>query len=289
MLSADDAAYYRPSLRAACLWLLLAAIGKTAVLPLFEALHRLLGRLWPGISATGLALEAELFYKIVLVATPAWLYMRRDNATRHAARLIAPEGRALPLTVLAAVIAVPFAAALAPIQSVGVQGDHRSYRSLVILSGAGLTPDVDTLYKTAKTIPNELKFVNRVAYLLNRREVGGTLHSVRSRICREEADLLREADAIVTSEIMRPMADGKCHIAQCFAVLLPVGVGDKFSIAVRAVVTNDFMTAQSAVPGVDFPEDALANIVRRIEAAGLPVDMILYDVTGKPPATVEWE
>lgn len=112
MLSADDAAYYRPSLRAACLWLLLAAIGKTAVLPLFEALHRLLGRLWPGISATGLALEAELFYKIVLVATPAWLYMRRDNATRHAARLIAPEGRALPLTVLAAVIAVPFAAAL---------------------------------------------------------------------------------------------------------------------------------------------------------------------------------
>lgn len=184
---------------------------------------------------------------------------------------------------------VPFAAALAPIQSVGVQGDHRSYRSLVILSGTGLTPDFDTLYKTAKTIPNELNFVNRVAYLLNRREVGGTLHSVRSRICREEADLLREADAIVTSEIMRPMADGKCHIAQCFAVLLPVGVGDKFSIAVRAVVTNDFMTAQSAVPGVDFPEDALANIVRRIEAAGLPVDMILYDVTGKPPATVEWE
>ena len=112
MLSADDAAYYRPSLRAACLWLLLAAIGKTAVLPLFEALHRLLGRLWPGISATGLALEAELFYKIVLVATPAWLYMRRDNATRHAARLIAPEGRALPLTVLAAAIAVPFAAVL---------------------------------------------------------------------------------------------------------------------------------------------------------------------------------
>ena len=184
---------------------------------------------------------------------------------------------------------VPFHAALAPVQSVGVQGDHRSYRSLVILSGAGLTPDFDTLYQTAKTIPNELNFVNRVAYLLNRREVSGTLHSVRSRICREEADLLREADAIVTSEIMRPMADGKCHIAQCFAVLLPVGVGDRFSIAVRAVVTNDFMTAQSAVPGVDFPADALANIVRRIEAAGLPVDMILYDVTGKPPATVEWE
>ena len=112
MLSSDDAACYRPSLRAACLWLLLATIGKTAALPLFEALHMLLGQVWPGISAAGLALNAELFYKIVLVAMPAWLYMRRDNATRHAARLIAPEGRALPLAVLAAVIAVPFAAAL---------------------------------------------------------------------------------------------------------------------------------------------------------------------------------
>ncbi len=112
MLSADDAAYYRPSLRAACVWLLAATIGKTAVLPLFEALHALLARVWPGLSAAGLALDAELFYKIVLVATPAWLYMRRDNATRHAARLIAPERHTLPLTVLAAAIAVPFAAAL---------------------------------------------------------------------------------------------------------------------------------------------------------------------------------
>lgn len=183
----------------------------------------------------------------------------------------------------------PFSAAVAPVQSVGVQGDHRSYRSLVILSGAGATPDLDALFETAKAIPNALHFVNRVAYLLNRREVGGTLHSVHSRICRGEADLLREADAIVTSEIMRPMADGKCRIAQCFAVLLPVGVGDRFSIAVRAVVTNDFMTAQSAVPGIDFPSDALDNILRRVEAAALPIDMILYDVTGKPPATVEWE
>lgn len=112
MLSADDAAYYRPSLRAACVWLLAATIGKTVVLPLFEALHALLAWIWPGLSAAGLALDAELFYKIVLVATPAWLYMRRDNATRHAARLIATERRTLPLTVLAVVIAVPFAAAL---------------------------------------------------------------------------------------------------------------------------------------------------------------------------------
>ena len=49
------------------------------------------------------------------------------------------------------------------------------------------------------------------------------------------------------------------------------------------------MTASSAVPGVDFPSDALANIVRRLEESDLPLDLVLYDVTGKPPATVEWE
>lgn len=183
-----------------------------------------------------------------------------------------------------------YTATVAPVQSVGVQGDHRSYRSLAILAGHGLNTNWDELFELAKSIPNNLNFINRTAYLLNRDEVGGELKSVRSRVCHEEADLLREADSIVTDEILRPMTPGgKCRIAQCFAVLLPVSDKGKFSIAVRAVVTNDFMTAQSAVPGVDFPADALSHIVRRIEAALPDVDMILYDVTGKPPATVEWE
>ena len=112
MLSADDAASYRPSLRAASAWLLLAALGKTAVLPLFEGLFALLQGIFPAISAFGVALNAELFYKIVLVAMPAWLYMRRENATRHATRLIAPEKGSLSFVALAALIAVPFAAAL---------------------------------------------------------------------------------------------------------------------------------------------------------------------------------
>ena len=60
---------------------------------------------------------------------------------------------------------------------------------------------------------------------------------------------------------------------------------------IRAVVTSDFMTAQSAIPGVDFPKDALANILSRIASNSVAekIDMIFYDVTGKPPATVEWE
>lgn len=184
-------------------------------------------------------------------------------------------------------------AVIAPVQSVGVQGDHRSYRSLVILYGAGLDADWDATRELARILPNELNFVNRVGYLIDRREPGGEMVSVHSRICHETAELLREVDAIVTDEIMRPLPDGKPNrVAQGFAVLVPVStVPGKYSIAIRAVVTTDFMTAQSAVPGVDFPADALANIVRRVRASGVSeqVDMMFYDVTGKPPATVEWE
>lgn len=186
----------------------------------------------------------------------------------------------------------PMEARVAPVQSVGVQGDHRSYRSLVILAGEGLGADFAKVADFARTIPNGLDFVNRTAYLLNRKEIGAPLQSVHCRITHETAELLREADAIVTEELLRPV-DGKPNrIAQCFAVLVPVSTdGKKYSIAVRAVVTSDFMTAAAARPGVDFPADALENIVRRLSESSIAprLDMIFYDVTGKPPATVEWE
>lgn len=182
---------------------------------------------------------------------------------------------------------------LAPVQSVGVQGDHRSYRSLAILADNGLNVDWDSIRNDAREIPNHLDFVNRVAYLINRESIGGELVSVRSRVCRETSELLREVDDIVTNELMKPMEGAKAsRIAQCFAVLVPISTdGKRYSIAIRAVVTSDFMTAQSAIPGVDFPADALSNIVSRISASSEAekIDMIFYDVTGKPPATVEWE
>ena len=183
--------------------------------------------------------------------------------------------------------------ALAPVQSVGVQGDHRSYRSLAILADNGLDIDWNSVRDDAREIPNHLDFINRVAYLINRKSIGGDLVSVRSRICHETSDLLREVDDIVTSELMKPLPGAKSSkIAQCFAVLVPISTdGKRYSIAIRAVVTSDFMTAQSAIPGVDFPKDALLNILSRIEADPVAekIDMIFYDVTGKPPATVEWE
>lgn len=185
---------------------------------------------------------------------------------------------------------------LSPIRSVGVQGDNRSYRSLAILSDTGLDVDWQKICSIAKDIPNNLNYINRVAYLINRNDVGGRIISTKCRVCHETAELLREIDDIVTNEIMRPMSaqSKQVRVAQCFAVLVPMSSEDnpnKYSIAIRAVVTNDFMTAQSAVPGQDFPADALENIVKRVNTSGVAekIDMLFYDVTGKPPATVEWE
>jgi GMP synthase (glutamine-hydrolysing) len=107
----------------------------------------------------------------------------------------------------------------------------------------------------------------------------------------ERLEALRAADNIVTSEIAA--AGLSRDIWQYFAVLTPVrtvGVmGDgrtyAYAVAVRAVVSEDGMTADWA----RLPADVLERISRRIvnEVAG--VNRVVYDITSKPPSTIEWE
>ncbi len=103
---------------------------------------------------------------------------------------------------------------------------------------------------------------------------------------------VREADWILRSELEQAgLPEGQ--LAQVFAVLLPVSsvgvMGDQRTYAetvvLRAVSTEDFMTAD----WVRLPYEALAHISNRIvnEVAG--VNRVVYDVTSKPPATIEWE
>ena len=108
----------------------------------------------------------------------------------------------------------------------------------------------------------------------------------------ERLEKLRRADAIFTGELAQAGLL-RAETAQCFAVLLPVksvGVmGDKRSyeetLALRAVTTDDFMTADWA----RLPYDLLAKISARIvnEVAG--INRVVYDITSKPPGTIEWE
>ena len=183
-----------------------------------------------------------------------------------------------------------YTADLAPIQSVGVQGDHRSYKNMAVLytgaSGDAADTDMAGLYELAREIPNELGYINRVTYCLNEKAPQSELICSPTHICHETAELLRELDDITTRHLMNK------NIAQCFAVLVPISAheGKKYSVAMRAVCTTDFMTAQSAVPGKDFSVDALkAARDGIVERFGNTISLVLYDVTGKPPATVEWE
>jgi GMP synthase (glutamine-hydrolysing) len=108
----------------------------------------------------------------------------------------------------------------------------------------------------------------------------------------ERLERLRAADAIVTDELGRADLLRRAT-AQAFAVLLPVrsvGVmGDQRTygetVALRAVVTDDFMTADWA----RLPEDVLGRISSRIVNEVEGVNRVLFDITSKPPATIEWE
>jgi GMP synthase (glutamine-hydrolysing) len=108
---------------------------------------------------------------------------------------------------------------------------------------------------------------------------------------REYADLLRRADAIFIDELRRSGWYDK--VAQAFAVFLPVrsvGVmGDgrtyDFVVALRAVQTTDFMTAHWA----ELPYELLGRVSGRIINEVRGINRVTYDISSKPPATIEWE
>ena len=114
---------------------------------------------------------------------------------------------------------------------------------------------------------------------------------VIGELTKERLDILRRADAIFLEELRA--ADLYRTIAQAFAVLTPVqsvGVmGDfrtyGFLVALRAVTTEDFMTADWA----RIPYDVLARISARIVNEVSAVNRVVYDISSKPPATIEWE
>ncbi len=107
---------------------------------------------------------------------------------------------------------------------------------------------------------------------------------------KEKLDLLREADAILREEIEKADAE---RPSQYFAVLTDtrsVGVmGDArtygYTVALRAVTTDDFMTAE----WTRLPFEVLERVSNRITNEVKGISRVVYDITSKPPATVEWE
>ena len=120
---------------------------------------------------------------------------------------------------------------------------------------------------------------------------------ILGEVKREYADLLRQADAIFIEELRNTTDENGVSwydlTSQAFAVFLPVksvGVmGDgrtyDYVVALRAVVTSDFMTAHWA----ELPYALLGRVSNRIINEVRGINRVVYDVSGKPPATIEWE
>ena len=130
-------------------------------------------------------------------------------------------------------------------------------------------------------------------YLVARQPFPGPGLAIRviGDVTREKLDILRKADWVFRDELHREGADAQ--LSQYFAVLTgmrSVGVmGDgrtyDYTLALRAVETSDFMTADWA----RIPYDVLDRISVRIVNEVGNINRIVYDITSKPPATIEWE
>jgi len=155
----------------------------------------------------------------------------------------------------------------------------------------GLVEPLKELFKDeVRRIGTELGLPDRMVY---RHPFPGPGLGVRilGEVKQEYADILRQADAIFIEELYKN--DFYNKVSQAFAVFLPVKsvgvVGDnrayEYVIAIRAVETIDFMTATWA----KLPYELLETVSLRIVNEVRGVSRVVYDITGKPPGTIEWE
>ena len=157
------------------------------------------------------------------------------------------------------------------------------------ISFKGIVEPLRGLYKT------EVRELGRLlglpAAFTDRQPFPGPGLAVRclGEITKEKLDVLREADAIFREDV----ESSGVQANQYFAVLTDtrsVGIVDGarsygYTVVLRAVKTVDFMTADY----VPLPHDLLGRVSERITTAVPVITRVVYDVTGKPPATVEWE
>ena len=161
-----------------------------------------------------------------------------------------------------------------PVRSVGVQGDARTYRPVLALA------DFPDEQEAARLI-NRLASVNRVVVAVQTVVPIERMMVMPAGMARERVERLRCADAIV-----RRLAHGFDQtIWQFPVVLIPFGAPDRSdSVVLRPIDSVDGMTARA----VRMPEALLQQIAQellRVEGIG----GVFYDLTNKPPATIEWE
>jgi GMP synthase (glutamine-hydrolysing) len=190
-----------------------------------------------------------------------------------AQEVVEPPGMALPAGVNGWIV---------PVRTVGVQGDERSYSKLLAVEGFA---DAEAAGVFARRITNEHRTINRVALVVHRRQgqgvAGLAIHP--ATLTRARIALLREADDVVTRLVRK---HGLSDAIWQFPVgMLPLGTAaGRETIVLRPVHSRDGMTADFArLPAAVV--DELAAALGQLDR----VDAVLYDVTNKPPATIELE
>ena len=150
---------------------------------------------------------------------------------------------------------------------------------MAVVSG---TSDWKTLEALSTELTNNYAEINRVIYLLGP-EVRPQQKIKRGYLTRDRLDLLRDADAIVmealeTHDLMR-------EVTQMPTVLVPLSSdGQQESIVLRPISTDDFMTARFSELSKEFIDEVRDKLLA-LEG----IEAVFYDITHKPPGTVEWE
>ncbi len=167
-----------------------------------------------------------------------------------------------------------------PIRSVGVQGDNRTYGHPVALLGGHR--DWDRLEEASTRITNSVSEVNRVVYTLSHHELGD-ITPVRAAVSRDRLKLLQQADELAKELLIASGLDRE--VWQMPIILVPLAVdGEGESVIVRPVLSEEAMTARFAA----LPWEVVENMERGIGALH-GVSTVFFDITHKPPATIEWE
>ena len=169
---------------------------------------------------------------------------------------------------------------LVPLHSVGVQGDSRSYRPVLLLEDAPSTPGI---HHRATDLINRLPGINRVVALAGTHAPVASLTTTEAYISATRLDRLRAADSLVRSLCHSSGYENK--VWQFPVIIVPLGTpGRPDSIVLRPIDSVDGMTAQS----VPMPHPLLTEMTNALLAQD-GICAVLYDLTHKPPGTIEWE
>jgi GMP synthase (glutamine-hydrolysing) len=162
------------------------------------------------------------------------------------------------------------------VESVGVQGDARTYAHPLLLRNLR---DWEKADKLAVALANRIREVNRVVLELG--ALPGPYRTVPAQCGQARLDLLREADDICTRFL--EAENLYATLWQMPVVLLPLEKGGHPVYVLRPVISSEAMTARFAA----LPFPLLDKLWTALKAAG--AGAMLYDITHKPPGTIEWE